>query len=94
MNFSSFVIGIAFIVIAAALATRPLCESSFGCFLLSVPDAKWIHDHVPYGTTVIAERAPLLLQNNNLAWALVSARAPNQRESSRMPKGGTDTRLD
>lgn len=48
------------------VAAHLLHEASFGCFLLTVSDAKWIYDHVPYGTTVIVERAPVLLRSNKI----------------------------
>lgn len=44
------------------VAARLLHEASFGCFLLTVSDARWIYNHVPYGTTVIVERGPVLLK--------------------------------
>lgn len=44
-----------------AIAARLLHEASHGCFHLTVPDAKWFFQNVPYGTTVVVERSPLLL---------------------------------
>lgn len=46
------------------VAADLLHEASWGCFLLTVPDAKWIYDNVPYGTTVIVQVAPVLLRGN------------------------------
>lgn len=48
------------------VAARLLHEASFGCFLLTVPDAKWIYHNVPYGTTVIVQRPPVLIQGNKI----------------------------
>ena len=42
-------------------AAQLLHKASHGCFHLTVPDAKWIYDHVPYGTTVVVEQAPVHL---------------------------------
>jgi hypothetical protein len=50
------------------VAARLLHEASFGCFLLTIPDAKWIYDHVRYGTTVIVERAQVLLQGATIVY--------------------------
>lgn len=52
--------------IIPVVAAHLLHEASFGCFLLTVSDAKWIYDHVPYGTMVIVERAPVLLKGKTI----------------------------
>ena len=47
--------------VVAANAALLLHEASHGCFHLTIPDAEWMYEHVPYGTTVVVERpAPLL----------------------------------
>jgi lipoprotein-anchoring transpeptidase ErfK/SrfK len=48
--------------VAAAL----LKEASHGCFHLTVPDAKWFYEHVPYGTTVVVEQAPVYLKGDKI----------------------------
>lgn len=52
--------------IIPAIAAKLLHEASHGCFHLTVADAKWFYKNVPYGTTVIVERAPLLLEGNSV----------------------------
>ncbi len=47
---------------AAAL----LHKASHGCFHLTVPDAKWVYENVPYGTTVVVEQAPIYLKGNQI----------------------------
>lgn len=37
-------------------------KASHGCFHLTVPDAKWVYDNIPYGTAVVVEQAPVELQ--------------------------------
>ena len=49
-----------------AVAARLLHEASHGCFHLTIPDAKWFYEHVPYRATVIVERAPVELAGNTL----------------------------
>lgn len=48
------------------IAAQLLQEASHGCFHLTVADARWFYQHVPYGSTVVVERAPVLLQANRL----------------------------
>ena len=49
-----------------SIAARLLHEASHGCFHLTVPDAKWFFENVPYGTTVVVERSPLLLVDGRI----------------------------
>lgn len=49
-----------------AIAARLLHEASHGCFHLTVPDARWFFENVPYGTTVVVERSPLLLSGSRI----------------------------
>lgn len=49
-----------------SVAARLLHEASHGCFHLTVPDAKWFFRNVPYGTTVVVERSPLLLNGTRI----------------------------
>ncbi len=38
-----------------------LHEASHGCFHLTVPDARWFYEHIPYKTTVVVEQEPVWL---------------------------------
>ena len=48
------------------IAAELLHEASHGCFHLTIADAKWFYEHVPYGATVVVERAPVLLKGNTI----------------------------
>jgi lipoprotein-anchoring transpeptidase ErfK/SrfK len=48
------------------VAAMLLHKASHGCFHLTIPDSQWIYDHVPYGTTVVVEQAPVYLMGNQL----------------------------
>lgn len=52
--------------VIAPIAARLLHEASHGCFHLTIPDAKWFYEHVPYGTMVIVERSPVLLEGRDI----------------------------
>jgi len=41
-------------------------KASHGCFHLTIPDAKWVYDNIPYRTTVVVEDAPVQLQGKSL----------------------------
>lgn len=41
-------------------------KASHGCFHLTVPDAKWVYENIPYGTTIVVEQAPLELQGKSV----------------------------
>lgn len=40
--------------------------ASEGCFHLTIPDAKWVEQNIPFGTDVIVEQAPVKLQGKTL----------------------------
>lgn len=48
------------------VAAELLHKASHGCFHLTIPDAKWVYDHVPYGTTVVVEQAPVYLKGDQI----------------------------
>lgn len=81
-----------------AIAARLLKEASHGCFHLTVADAKWFYEHVPYGTTVVVERAPVLLEGNTLYHpsvvqqrAIASTRSSNATASVVQPAGSSQS---
>lgn len=41
-------------------------KASHGCFHLTIPDAKWVYETIPLGTTVVVEQAPVRLQAGRL----------------------------
>lgn len=41
-------------------------KASHGCFHLTIPDAKWVYDNIPEGTTVVVEQEPVALQGGVL----------------------------
>ncbi|NNM54802.1 MAG: L,D-transpeptidase [Spirochaetales bacterium] len=43
-----------------------LHEASHGCFHLTVPDARWFYEHVPYKATLVVEQAPVWLSRGFL----------------------------
>ncbi len=48
------------------VASELLHKASHGCFHLTIPDAKWVYENVPYGTTVVVEQAPVYLEGDQL----------------------------
>jgi lipoprotein-anchoring transpeptidase ErfK/SrfK len=52
--------------VLAANAAQLLHENSHGCFHLTIPDARWFYENVPYGTTVIVERSPVALSEDKI----------------------------
>ena len=52
--------------VIAQNAAMLLHEASHGCFHLTIPDAKWFYENVPFGTTVVVERSPVLLQGDSI----------------------------
>lgn len=49
-----------------SVAARLLHKASHGCFHLTIPDAKWVYDNIPYGTAVVVEQSPVYLAGNQI----------------------------
>ncbi|MCY0874809.1 MAG: L,D-transpeptidase [Firmicutes bacterium] len=52
--------------IIPSIAAKLGHPASHGCFHLTVPDAKWVEEHIPFGTDVIVEQAPVKLLGKTL----------------------------
>lgn len=52
--------------IIPSIAAKLGHPASHGCFHLTVPDAKWVEENIPFGTDVIVEQAPVKLLGKTL----------------------------
>ncbi|OPG15076.1 L,D-transpeptidase [Ferroacidibacillus organovorans] len=48
------------------VAAKLLSKASHGCFHLTIPDAQWVYNHIPYHTTVVVEQAPVRLLKHQI----------------------------
>ena len=52
--------------LVAKIAAKLGHPASVGCFQLTIPDAKWLYENIPYKTTVVVEQAPVALQGGRI----------------------------
>ena len=72
--------------IAAKLGRQPASE---GCFHLTIPDAKWVYDNIPHGTTVVVEQAPVALQSGTIYHPSLMQQAAEQAAASSSGAGSS-----
>ncbi len=72
--------------IAAKLGRQPASE---GCFHLTIPDAKWVYDNIPHGTTVVVEQAPVALQSGTIYHPSLMQQAAEQASASSSGAGAS-----